>query len=93
MLSRKRGNGMERISPQQLQSKSGSVVIDVREYPEFAAGAIPGASRVPLSSLQKKATDWDRQGSYQRGAQRLDRKKVVARCHLRYKLNSESWVI
>jgi rhodanese-related sulfurtransferase len=55
---------MERISPQQLNSKSQSVVIDVREYPEFAAGAIPSASLVPLSSLRQKAADWDPSGSY-----------------------------
>jgi rhodanese-related sulfurtransferase len=55
---------MERISPQQLKNKLDGVLIDVREYPEFAAGAIPGASLVPLSSLKQKAANWDRKDSY-----------------------------
>src|SRR5487761_317015 len=55
---------MKRINLQQLRNESNRVIIDVREYPEFAAGAIPGASLVPLGSLQQKATDWDRQGPY-----------------------------
>jgi rhodanese-related sulfurtransferase len=55
---------MERISPQQLKNKPQHVVIDVREYPEFAAGAIPDALLTPLDSLKQSAADWDRKDSY-----------------------------
>lgn len=55
---------MERISPHELKHRPQQVVIDVREYPEFAAGAIPGATPAPVGSLKQKAEDWDRNGSY-----------------------------
>ncbi|MBI3651391.1 MAG: rhodanese-like domain-containing protein [Acidobacteria bacterium] len=35
-------------------------LIDVREYPEFAAGRIPGALWVPLGQVSKTAKDWNR---------------------------------
>ncbi len=35
-------------------------VIDVREYPEFAAGHIEGAELVPLASLNESSRQWDR---------------------------------
>lgn len=34
--------------------------VDVREYPEFAAGAIRGARHVPLAGLARAAATWDR---------------------------------
>lgn len=33
-------------------------IIDVREFPEFAAGHIPGAIQIPLGSLTKVSTRW-----------------------------------
>ena len=35
-------------------------LIDVREYPEFAAGHIEGSELVPLGTLDKASEDWDR---------------------------------
>src|SRR5258708_25624750 len=55
---------MECITPEQLRKKADCVLVDVREYPEFAAGAIPGAKRVQLGSLEQNAKHWDRQCRY-----------------------------
>ncbi|HLZ93053.1 MAG TPA: rhodanese-like domain-containing protein [Candidatus Acidoferrum sp.] len=56
---------MQRIKPQHLAVDSHhNVVIDLREYTEFAAGAIPGAKLVPLSTLPAAAGKWDRNASY-----------------------------
>ena len=35
-------------------------LIDVREYPEFAAGHIEGSHLVPLGALDKTSEGWDR---------------------------------
>ena len=35
-------------------------LIDVREYPEFAAGHIEGAELVPLGTVDKASETWDR---------------------------------
>lgn len=35
-------------------------LIDVREYPEFAAGHIEGAELVPLGTVDKDSETWDR---------------------------------
>lgn len=51
---------MERITAEQLQERADCVIVDVREYPEFARGAIPGARLVPLGTLQHSAEEWDR---------------------------------
>lgn len=51
---------MERITAEQLQQRADCVIVDVREYPEFARGAIPGARLVPLGTLQRNAEEWDR---------------------------------
>ena len=51
---------MERITVEQLQQRADCVIVDVREYPEFARGAIPGARLVPLGTLQRNAEEWDR---------------------------------
>ena len=37
-------------------------VIDVREFPEFAAGHIAGAELVPLSTVAERCEAWDREG-------------------------------
>lgn len=37
-------------------------VIDVREYPEFAAGHIAGSELVPLSTVAERCEAWDREG-------------------------------
>lgn len=55
---------MDHISPEQLNANSKYTVVDVREYPEFAAGAIPGARLVPLASVAAAARNWDRSSSY-----------------------------
>lgn len=38
----------------------GARFIDVREYPEFAAGYIKGSQLVPLGTLAKMSEAWDR---------------------------------
>ncbi|MBB2975975.1 rhodanese-related sulfurtransferase [Microbacterium endophyticum] len=42
---------MKSISVQQLRDRAGVPLIDVREADEFAAGHVPGAINVPMSSL------------------------------------------
>lgn len=37
-----------------------SRLIDVREYPEFAAGHIEGSELVPLGTLERASDGWDR---------------------------------
>ena len=39
-------------------------IIDVREYPEFAGGAMPGARLTPLGTLSNAAANWDREDKY-----------------------------
>jgi rhodanese-related sulfurtransferase len=36
------------------------VLIDVREFPEFASGHIAGAKPAPLGTLERASADWDR---------------------------------
>ncbi len=50
---------MEHIGPTQLNGNSRYVIIDVREYPEFAGGSITSARLVPLSTLEIAAKAWD----------------------------------
>jgi len=52
------------ISPAELKGRTDVRLIDVREYPEFAAGAIPGATLVPLATLGEALQSWDRNSSY-----------------------------
>ncbi|HUS06476.1 MAG TPA: rhodanese-like domain-containing protein [Bryobacteraceae bacterium] len=47
------------ISPEEART-SGLEAVDVREFPEFAAGAIRGSRIVPLATLSEKAASWDR---------------------------------
>jgi rhodanese-related sulfurtransferase len=60
------GAVMEQITAKILEIDRDCIVVDVRQYPEFAAGAIPSARLVPLNSLEKAAKDWDRGHRYVR---------------------------
>ena len=51
---------MRQISPQEA-SRLPHRVIDVREFVEQAAGAIPGASFVPLAVIERECRAWDRE--------------------------------
>ncbi|MGP3534471.1 rhodanese-like domain-containing protein [Microbacterium sp. RD1] len=42
---------MQSITVQQLREREGVPLIDVREPDEFAAGHVPGAVNVPMSTL------------------------------------------
>lgn len=55
---------IRRMTPAELHSTPDVAVIDIREYPEFAGGAIPGARRVPLASLGAEVPSWDRGRMY-----------------------------
>ncbi|GAC1516034.1 MAG: hypothetical protein NVS1B11_35420 [Terriglobales bacterium] len=56
---------IRRLRPAALHSSTTEVVlIDVREYPEFAGGAIPGARLVPLAHLSAQVSSWDRSNMY-----------------------------
>ena len=48
---------MNRVKPHEVRQPD-STLIDVREYPEYSAGAIPGSELVPLSEVEKRATEW-----------------------------------
>ncbi len=54
----------ENLSPQQLQTRlaSGSppLLIDVREYPEFAGGHMSGAKLMPLAEIDRRASELPR---------------------------------
>ena len=54
----------ENLSPQQLQTRlaSGSppLLVDVREYPEFAGGHVSGAQLLPLAELERRAGELPR---------------------------------
>ena len=39
----------------------GSVIVDVREFPEFAAGHIEGARLAPLGRVERMASAWPRE--------------------------------
>lgn len=47
------------ISPEQA-GNIGHAVIDVREFPEYAAAAIKGSRLVPLSTVEREAAKWDK---------------------------------
>ncbi|MET0671911.1 MAG: rhodanese-like domain-containing protein [Microbacterium pygmaeum] len=42
---------MKSISVQELRSREGVPLIDVREADEYAAGHVPGAVNIPMSSI------------------------------------------
>ena len=51
---------MKTITATDLRSATGKTIVDVREYPEFAGGAISGARLVPLGNVEKIVADWSR---------------------------------
>ena len=55
---------VRRLLPAVLHSSSGVELIDVREYPEFASGSIPGAKMVPLATVPAESSRWDRKAAY-----------------------------
>jgi len=52
------------LSPERVAEAPGAIVIDVREYPEYAAGNIAKSRLVPLSTLKRAAENWDRNENY-----------------------------
>ncbi|MFY9221023.1 MAG: rhodanese-like domain-containing protein [Blastocatellia bacterium] len=44
-----------------LNNKENCLLIDVREYPEYAAGRIAQARLIPLGELEKRANELDKQ--------------------------------
>ncbi|MGB6431293.1 MAG: rhodanese-like domain-containing protein [Candidatus Acidiferrales bacterium] len=55
---------IQELTPERVAELRDAVVIDVREYPEFAAGAISKSRLVPLSTLKRAAENWDRNAEY-----------------------------
>lgn len=51
---------IRRISPEEAQTAD-YIVVDVREFPEHAAGAIRSASLVPLSTVERESVRWDKE--------------------------------
>ena len=43
----------------QRMARSGVTLVDVREYPEFAAGRIAGSKHIPLGSIEQRAGEID----------------------------------
>lgn len=43
-----------------LEAGQARAIIDVREYAEYAAGRIPGASLIPLGAIERRAGEIDR---------------------------------
>jgi rhodanese-related sulfurtransferase len=52
------------LTPESVAEARDALVVDVREYPEFAAGAISKSQLVPLSTLKRAAENWDRNAEY-----------------------------
>jgi rhodanese-related sulfurtransferase len=50
---------VKHLTPEQVAAGCGGTLIDVREFPEFAAGAIRGARLVPLGTLAERCRDWN----------------------------------
>lgn len=50
---------MNRLNPKEIRPAE-STLIDVREYPEYAAMAIPGSKLVPLGQLEESAREWSK---------------------------------
>lgn len=63
-LANTRAEHKRNIEPKELESwlgrKEGPQLVDVREYPEFAAGHIVGARILPLSDLERRSVELDR---------------------------------
>lgn len=47
------------LSPLQVHSGN-AALLDVRDYPEYAAAAIPGSLLVPLSAMESRAQTWQK---------------------------------
>lgn len=47
------------ISPERAR-RSDYSLIDVREFPEYAQGAIKGSQLVPLATVEREARNWDK---------------------------------
>lgn len=52
------------ICVHELKDGHGIDIIDVREFPEFANGAIPKSKHAPLGSLPQAVAGWDRNKEY-----------------------------
>ncbi len=48
---------MKKVTPEAI-SRDKSLVIDVREFPEYVAGAIAGSQLVPLSTIESASPRW-----------------------------------
>ena len=48
------------ITPEQARN-TGHPIVDVREFPEYAAGAVKGSRLVPLSTVESEAAKWNKQ--------------------------------
>jgi rhodanese-related sulfurtransferase len=55
---------IQELTADRVAEARDAVLIDVREYPEFAAGAIAKSQLVPLSTLKRAAENWDRDAQY-----------------------------
>lgn len=57
-------NSLSTLSPRQLDQRLASgtppLLLDVREYPEFAAGHLAGARMIPLAELESQMADLPR---------------------------------
>ena len=51
------GNEIGTLEATRLLNQSGTLVIDVRDEKEYAAGHLPRARNVPLNDLEKKAAE------------------------------------
>ena len=49
---------MKTINPLEVKQRPESTVVDVREYPEYAGGAISGSLLVPLGEVEDAAGRW-----------------------------------
>ena len=54
---------MKTINPLEVKQRPESTVVDVREYPEYAGGAISGSLPVPLGEVEDAAGRWRRDQS------------------------------
>lgn len=70
---------IRRMSPPEVQAAAEVIIVDVREYPEFAAGAIPGARLAPLATLERQLASWDKNKDYILVCKRGQRSEQAAR--------------
>lgn len=60
VVKKRRCELIQRMSPEQVQ-QCGHKLVDVREFPEYAAGAINGSSLAPLATVEREAAQWNKQ--------------------------------